>query len=305
VQRVACESGHWNGITVYHVVEDFAPGPAWIDLSASQSVVAILLEQVGGYCEPRLKLDAPPRRAPSSVGDAVFVPAGMTVWRYSEQVQRVRDVRLTFDNECLEAWLPEDVARGDQYEPVLLHYDERVVQCARLLANECSADATGIRLYGEGLTASLTALLFARARPQTNRQISGLSPAQLKRVLEYFQERLASDVSLESVAQLAGLSQSQFARAFGASTGVSPYRWFLNARVKRAQSWLLRRTLNIAQVAVEVGFADQSHFTKAFRRATGTTPREWQRRGGLTSHATREAQPGALAPKTTRSNRSR
>jgi len=301
VQRVACESGHWNGITVHHVIEDFAPGPAWIDLSASQTVAAIVLEQVGGYCEPRSDLDTPSRRAPSPEGHAVFVPAGMTVWRYADQVQRVRDVRLTFDNESLEAW-PPDVARGDQSEPALLRYDERVAQCARLLANECSADATGIRLYGEGLTASLTALLFAPVRrPEANRQINGLSPAQLKRVLEYFQERLASDVSLESVAQLTGLSQSQFARAFRASTGVSPYRWFLNARVKRAQSWLLRRTLNIAQVAVEVGFADQSHFTKAFRRATGTTPREWQRRGGLTTHPTSEIQAPALAPEAMRS----
>ena len=298
VQSIACESGHWNGITVYHVVENFVPGPAWIDLSASQSVVAIVVEQVGGYCEPRLNLDAPSRRAPSPEGHAVFVPAETTVWRYSDQVQRVRDVRLTFDNDGLEGWLPDHVARGAQSEPVLLRYDERVVQCARLLAKECGAEATGIRLYGEGLTASLTALLFARGRPAPNRQVSGLSPAQLKRVLEYFQEQLASDVSLESVAQLTGLSQSQFARAFRASTGVSPYRWFLNARVKRAQSWLLRRTLNIAQVAVEVGFADQSHFTKAFRRATGTTPREWQRRGGLLSHSARETQAAAPAPET-------
>jgi transcriptional regulator GlxA family with amidase domain len=59
--------------------------------------------------------------------------------------------------------------------------------------------------------------------------------------------------------------------------GVSPYRWFLNARVKHAQTLLLNGTLPLAEIAVRLGFADQSHFTKAFRRATGTTPGEWRR----------------------------
>jgi len=278
-------SGRWSGATVYHIIDEFHPGPAWFDLSGSRSGVAIVLEQSGGHCEPRAHLDTPLKGAASRDGHAVFVPGGMTVWRYSEQIQRVRDVRLDFDCEGLDTWLPEPATRWADSEPTLLRYDEPVVQCARLLANECGPDATGLRLYGEGLIASLTALLFGLVQPQADRPIGGLSPPQLKRVLEFFHERLASNVSLEDVAQLTGLSQSQFARAFRASTGISPYRWFLNARVKRAQSWLLRRTLNIAQVAVEVGFADQSHFTKAFRRATGMTPREWQRRIGLPRHS--------------------
>jgi transcriptional regulator GlxA family with amidase domain len=109
------------------------------------------------------------------------------------------------------------------------------------------------------------------------RTSGGLAPEKLKRVLEYLRRELASDVRLSVVAQLAGLSLSQFTRAFRASTGVSPYRWLLDERVKRAQVSLAQSASSIAQIAVDVGFADQSHFTKAFRRATGTTPGAWRR----------------------------
>src|SRR5229473_309299 len=233
--KMLCDSRRWNGITVRHVVQHLAPGRVWHDASASQSTVAVVLEQVGGYCEPRINLNRPTPRARYDAGHTVFVPADMTVWGYSDQIQLVRDLRLHFDSRHLES------------------------------------------LFGEGITTALTALLFGPTRSDTRGRPTGLSTAQLKRVLDYFHEHLSSDISLESVALLTGLSQSQFARAFRASMGVSPYRWFLNARVKHAQTLLLSGTLGLADIAVRLGFTDQSHFTKAFRRATATTPGEWRR----------------------------
>jgi AraC family transcriptional regulator len=205
------------------------------------------------------------------------VPADMTVWGYSDQIQLVRELRLHFDSWLLESLLGEDLRRGSEADPVLLLYDDRVAQCASLLARECGPEETGVRLFGEGITTALAALLFAQTRSDTRSRPAGLSARQLKRVLDYFHEHLSSDVSLASMASLTGLSQSQFARAFKASMGVSPYRWFLQARVKHAKMLLLSGAHGLSDIALRLGFADQSHFTKAFHRATGTTPGEWRR----------------------------
>ena len=59
--------------------------------------------------------------------------------------------------------------------------------------------------------------------------------------------------------------------------GISPYRWFLQESVKHAKILLLSEAHSLADIALQLGFADQSHFTKAFHRATGTTPGEWRR----------------------------
>ncbi len=277
VKRVTCTSAWWNGITVRHVVQHLDEGRAWHDLGATETTVVVLLEQVGGYCEPRLSLNRPTPLDRSVDGHTVCVPAQSTVWGYSDGIRSTRDLRLSFDHRVLESTLGEDLQPSKATTPLLLFYDDRVARCASLLAEECDNPQSNDGLYGQSLTTALTSLLFGPARRSPKRRASRLSPWQLRRVLEHFREHLSHDVSLAESAILTGLSQSQFARSFKASTGVSPYQWFLEARVRRAQELLLQGDVPIANIAAQLGFADQSHFTKTFRRTTGTTPKNWQR----------------------------
>jgi len=77
---------------------------------------------------------------------------------------------------------------------------------------------------------------------------------------------MTQDVSLEEMAKLVGPSQSQFARSFKISTGMPPYKWSLDARIKRAQELLLLGKEPIAFIALQTGFADQSHAIGSHRR---------------------------------------
>src|SRR5260221_5585738 len=193
--KMLCDSRRWNGITVRHVVQHLAPGRVWHDASASQSTVAVVLEQVGGYCEPRIHLNRPTPRTRYDAGHTVFVPADMTVWGYSDQIQLVRDLRLPFDSRHLESLLGEDLRRRSEADTVLLLYDDLVLHCARLLVRECGPEGRGGTPFGEGITTALTALLFGHVRSHTRgRPAGGLSTAQLKRVLDYFHEHLSSDI---------------------------------------------------------------------------------------------------------------
>jgi AraC family transcriptional regulator len=154
-------------------------------------------------------------------------------------------------------------------------YDDKIARCASLLAEECREPEN--RLYAEGLTTALTALLFARWKHPRSERARGLAPWQLRRVVEFFEANFTEDISLQELARLVGLSQSQFARAFKASTGAPPHRWVVMARIKRAQELLLQCDISLADVSIRTGFADQSHFTKVFRRVTGTSPGQWRR----------------------------
>jgi len=199
----------------------------------------------------------------------------MPVWGYSEEIRSVRELRMSFAPKVLESILGDELDSAKTDTPVVLLYDDKVARCAVLLAEECQEPLGGDRLYGESLTTALTGALFTRRKVETQRA-NGLSPWQLRRAMEYLEAHMTQDVSLEEMAKLAGLSQSQFARAFKISVGMPPYKWFLDARIKRAQELLLRGKESIALIAIQTGFADQSHFTKTFRRATGATPKHWQ-----------------------------
>lgn len=133
------------------------------------------------------------------------------------------------------------------------------------------------RMSRESLTIALMAALFASQEASNRTVDSGLARWQLRRVLEFLEAHLTEDIGLDELAQLVGLSQSQFARVFKVSTGLSLYQWCLHNGVKRAEEMLLNGSDSLGDIAIQNGFADQSYFTKTFRRVTGTTPADWKR----------------------------
>ncbi|MBI3529131.1 MAG: helix-turn-helix transcriptional regulator [Betaproteobacteria bacterium] len=99
-----------------------------------------------------------------------------------------------------------------------------------------------------------------------------LSRRRLSRAMEYIHANLAEGVRTEDVASAAGLSAFHFARAFKRTTGMTPYRFLVMARVERVKKLLRKSETCLAEIAVEAGFVDQSHMTNVFRRSTGMTP---------------------------------
>lgn len=104
----------------------------------------------------------------------------------------------------------------------------------------------------------------------------GLTHQQMKHVMDFIQEHLSQDLSLEALAQQAGFSSYHFARLFRQTTGESPHQFVLRQRIRRAQYLLEERDLPLAHVALESGFANQSHLTQAFKRHLGLTPRTYR-----------------------------
>jgi AraC family transcriptional regulator len=272
-----CQARSWNGIDVRHLQHFHQSGQAWHDLSSERATVTVVLDEFGGRCEAREKLNRPVDQEKARPHHISFVPAGMTIWGYSDGIESVRELRLSFDLASIRDLFGEDLATGTEDLPQLMRQDERIWQCASLLANECASPLAGNRLYGEGLTIALLAAMFESGAGSPPVRPLGLSKPQLKKVTDFLDDHVWQDVSLSQLAELTGLSESQFARSFKSSTGVPPYRFHLQKRIQRAQNLLLRRGATLASVAVESGFADQSHFTRTFRHFTGTTPRKWQR----------------------------
>lgn len=104
-----------------------------------------------------------------------------------------------------------------------------------------------------------------------------LSALQIRRVLEYVREHLASDISLNELSAVAGLGRTVFARRFKASFQETPHQYLMQARVGRAQRMLINTDFPISQIASICGFADQAHFTDVFKRMIGTPPLAFRR----------------------------
>ncbi|KWH59877.1 AraC family transcriptional regulator [Burkholderia anthina] len=127
-------------------------------------------------------------------------------------------------------------------------------------------------------TAMLDALSTLIARHADARPRPAPLAADEPRV-DAMRERLAADltgtVTLDDVAQAAGLSPFHAARLFTRTTGMPPHAWRNQLRLQRALA-PLRAGVPVADVAAASGFVDQSHFTRHFKRMFGVPPGRWQ-----------------------------
>ncbi|MGF6593859.1 helix-turn-helix domain-containing protein [Pseudomonas sp. 2835] len=87
----------------------------------------------------------------------------------------------------------------------------------------------------------------------------------------FIRSHCTEPLRLEHISQAAGLSTSYLIRAFKQQFGLTPHGYLLDQRVQYARAQL-RRGRQIAEVAVEAGFADQAHLQRAFKRHLAATP---------------------------------
>ncbi|SDB74356.1 Helix-turn-helix domain-containing protein [Belnapia rosea] len=265
----------WNGVRV-DITEFRCVGRVSHRLPyATEARLNVLLEEVGSPCEPRLRMNQPcpighlPRHMH-------FAPAGLEIWGYSADARFVKDANLTFDLAVLGERLAAGLNADATSTPRLRFADPRIWPLAKLLADVVDDPDPSTQLYGDGLTAAIVARLFANP-PEPVTGGKGLAPWQLRRTVEYLEAHLPERVDLAQLAALVGLSQSHFSRAFKASTGMAPYQWQLDARIRRAQVLLIDSRNSIEFVAAATGFADAVHFGRRFRNLTGSAPGTWRR----------------------------
>jgi AraC-like DNA-binding protein len=104
----------------------------------------------------------------------------------------------------------------------------------------------------------------------------GLPRYKLRRVMAYVDARIGGPISLDDLANVAGVSRFHFHRQFCKSVGVTPHEYVLRARIERAKGLLTASDLTVGEVSGAVGFADQSHFSNIFRKLTAMTPRSFR-----------------------------
>lgn len=150
--------------------------------------------------------------------------------------------------------------------------------CHRLWAEAAEGSALGSLFADYAIqTLALTLLrLSHQPVPALALAKGGLAPRRLARVLERMRDCLAEDVSLDELADAAGLHPVYFVRVFKAETGTTPHRYLLERRVEHAKTLLATTAQPIAEVALACGFASQSHLSTWFRRLTGTSPKRWR-----------------------------
>ncbi len=218
-------------------------------------------------------------------GDMILRPGGATSYELRWKglsCEPMQTLHLHLSKDVLSR-TAEEVAG---YDPTRLSLVERsgfqdplLVQIGFALWRELEQRSPAGKLYAQTAAQMLAIHLlrhYASVGEAIKEPSQGLTPQQMRRVMDFIQAHLGQDLSLEALAQQTGYSPYHFARLFRQTTGESPHHFVLRQRIERAQRLLKETDVPLAHIAVESGFANQSHLTRVFKQHRGLTPRAYR-----------------------------
>ncbi len=217
----------------------------------------------------------------------VGAPGGFTIVPAGEENSFCMDrslqtLNLVFGSDQLRAladreWEPY----GPTIEITPVHHQNvpEIVALGQAFASLLRAPRNGIGLYAETLWTQIAIQLlwnYSSLPRQGEAMVERLPDARLRRVIDFLDASLVSEISLGDLASVAGLSPNYFLSAFKKATGKTPHRFLTEKRVAKACELLRNPQLSIVDVALAVGFSSQSHFTTVFGRFMETTPASYR-----------------------------
>lgn len=96
-------------------------------------------------------------------------------------------------------------------------------------------------------------------------------------VVDYLTPHLNESFTIQSLSEMAQVSQTSFRRLFKAHTGKSPSDYIRELRMTSAARMLLTSDREIAEIGYQVGFSDANYFSRTFRQVFGVSPHQYRR----------------------------
>jgi AraC family transcriptional regulator len=84
------------------------------------------------------------------------------------------------------------------------------------------------------------------------------------------------EVSLGRLARLLGVTAPHLARCYRAATGRTLHERLTSLRMANAMDRLAKGSVDLTELALDLGFSSHSHFTAAFRQHVGMPPRAYR-----------------------------
>lgn len=94
------------------------------------------------------------------------------------------------------------------------------------------------------------------------------------RAIEYINENITSDLSLDEIAQKMFISKFYLSKQFKQFTGLSVYQYIIKKRLTISRN-LIKNGIPVTTAYINSGFNDYSNYLKAFKREFGKNPSDF------------------------------
>lgn len=105
-----------------------------------------------------------------------------------------------------------------------------------------------------------------------------ISDNYIKTVIDYINENIRLNISIEELTALVPLSRRNLEIKFKESTGSSVYQFILDKKVDLISTELLTTDKDLLDIAIEMGFNDVRNVYRIFKKYTGYTPMSFRKK---------------------------
>ncbi|EON72143.1 helix-turn-helix domain-containing protein [Lysinibacillus sphaericus] len=188
-------------------------------------------------------------------------------------------VRFTFETFEVEGMNMNPVA----HPPLLCGYPYSLLfsRVKQILGNEAEMRNP----FRSSLSASEMAMMQSRLQfilsmmVQLDEQAAHLQNEEkikmIQHTVHYMEKHYDEDLTVEQLANMAGMVRWQYSQQFKTLTGQKPTDYLVHLRIKHAKKLLCNSTEPLSKISRQIGFKDEYYFSRCFRKLTGNTPREY------------------------------
>lgn len=155
---------------------------------------------------------------------------------------------------------------GDQ-EPLC----ELFRQCLDLIDHKPAGFEALSATIGLQIVALVRSLALQRQTADDGHVLSAISRGQ-----NLIAKRVELPLRTGQLARELGVSETYFRRAFKLQTGLTPKRYHVLLRLRKAQELLAVSSLTAKEIAARLGFDSPFHFSTHFKAKTGLSPTAWR-----------------------------
>ena len=131
-----------------------------------------------------------------------------------------------------------------------------------------------------------------------NGQISESDAAQkVRKSISYMVEHLNEPLQVATLAAMVNVSPSHYSALFKRCTGCPPIDFFIHLRMRHACQLFDSTSLNVKEVAAELGYDDPFYFSRTFKAVNRVPPSEYRLMPEDKRDSIKNARPGIVGVK--------
>lgn len=119
---------------------------------------------------------------------------------------------------------------------------------------------------------------FGLLQMLSNVSKTGPVPAEIAKILEFFETHCSEPLNIRHLASEWGMSLPTLNKRFRAAVHMTPYQYLLRLRLRRAAYLLQADDRTIKEIAEMAGYRNPLHFSSEFHRFHGCSPREFRKK---------------------------